>query len=136
MAGCIFCRIAEGGVPAAKLVETDKVISFLDVNPVNPGHALVIARRHAVSLLDLTDAELQEIILIAKRVARAARAATGSSAFNVLQNDGRHAGQVVEHVHFHVIPRRAGDGFAFGWRQLSYKEGEMGALQQAMRDLL
>ncbi len=136
MAECIFCRIADGGVPAAKLIETDSVTSFMDLNPVNPGHSLVIPRRHATSLLELTDEELRDIILTVGRVAAAVRDATNSSAFNVLQNDGRAAGQVVQHVHVHVIPRRAGDGFAFGWRQLSYKEGEMNALHRAIKELL
>ncbi len=136
MAECIFCRIADGSVPAAKLIETDRVTSFMDLNPVNPGHSLVIPRRHATSLLELTDEELSDIILTARRVAAAARDATGSPAFNILQNDGRAAGQVIQHVHVHVIPRHSGDGFAFGWRQLSYKEGEMGALHRTIRELL
>jgi histidine triad (HIT) family protein len=136
MEACVFCRVVAGSIPAAKLVETDSVTSFLDINPVNPGHALVVPKRHVTSFLDLTDEELQAAILVARRVAAAVRGATASSAFNLLQNDGRAAGQVVEHVHFHVIPRHYGDGFAFGWRQLSYKEGELSALQQAVRERL
>jgi histidine triad (HIT) family protein len=136
MAGCVFCKIVAGEIPAAKLVEAESVTSFLDVNPVNLGHALIVPKRHLMSLLDLTDEELQAAILVARRVAAAVRGATGSSAFNILQNDGRAAGQVVEHVHFHVIPRHHSDGFAFGWRQLSYKEGELSALLQAIKKRL
>lgn len=136
MAECIFCQIIAGDIPAAKLIETDKVISFLDINPVNPGHALVVPKRHVSSFLDLDQKELHVLIFIAKRVAAAVTEATGSPAFNILQNNGAVAGQIIDHAHMHVIPRSPDDGFSFGWRQLSYKEGELEALQQAIRDKL
>lgn len=136
MADCVFCKIINGQIPAATLVETDRVVSFLDVNPVNPGHALVVPRRHVESLLDMTQDELQAVASTARRVAAAVVEATGSPAFNILQNEGAAAGQVVGHVHVHVIPRRADDGFAFGWRQLGYEAGQMDALRQAVRALL
>ena len=133
MPDCIFCKIVAGEIPAAELIRTDKVISFLDISPVNPGHALVVPRRHVTSFLDLGQDELHQAVFVAKRVARAVKAATGSPAFNLLQNDGPAAGQVVPHVHIHVIPRSPDDGFGLGWRQLSYAEGELEALQQAIR---
>jgi len=136
MPDCVFCKIINGQIPAATLVETDRVVSFLDVNPVNPGHALVVPRRHVESLLDMTQDELQAVASTARRVAAAVVEATGSPAFNILQNEGAAAGQVVGHVHVHVIPRRADDGFAFGWRQLAYEAGQMDALRQAVRALL
>jgi histidine triad (HIT) family protein len=133
MADCIFCRIIAGRIPAAMLLETDKVVSFLDISPVNPGHALIVPRRHATSLLDLEQDELHVAIFVAQRIAAAVTEQTGSACFNLLQNNGRCAGQVVDHVHFHIIPRSADDGFSFGWRQLRYKEGELKALQEAIR---
>jgi len=136
VAQCVFCRIASHGIPAAMVLETEQAVSFLDINPVNPGHALVVPRRHASSLLELTDEELHTLITMARRVAAAACGATGSRAFNILQNDGEAAGQVVPHAHLHVIPRSPKDGFSFGWRQLPYGEGELAALQQAVRQRL
>lgn len=136
MAECIFCKIIAGEIPAAKLIETDKVISFLDINPVNPGHALVVPRRHVESFLDLQQDELHVCIFVAKRVAAAVTEATGSPAFNILQNTGDAAGQVIGHVHMHVIPRAPGDGFDLGWRQLEYEEGELEELQQKISRLL
>ena len=129
MDDCIFCRIIAGEIPAATLVDTDKVTSFLDINPVNPGHALVVPKRHVASLLDLQQDELHTAIFVAKRLAGAIAEATGSPAFNILQNDGEPAGQIVPHVHFHVIPRRADDGFEFGWRGLGYGDGELDAMR-------
>jgi len=133
MTDCVFCKIVAGQIPAAKLIETDKIISFLDINPVNPGHALVVPKRHATSLLGLHQDELHVAIFVAKRVAAAIVEATGSTGFNLLQNNGECAGQLVEHVHFHIIPRSPDDGFSFGWRQLQYQEGELEALQDAVR---
>ncbi len=136
MAECIFCKIIAGEIPAAKLIETDKVISFLDINPVNPGHALVVPKRHVKSFLDLQQDELHVAIFVAKRVAGAATEATGSPAFNILQNDGEAAGQLIDHAHMHVIPRSPDDGFELGWRQLEYGEGELEALQGRISRLL
>ncbi|MGD2174918.1 MAG: HIT family protein [Candidatus Brocadiaceae bacterium] len=136
MADCVFCRIVAGEIPAAKLIETDKVISFLDINPVNPGHALVVPKRHVASFLDLQQDELHTTIFIAKRVAGAVTEATQSPAFNILQNTGEAAGQKIDHVHLHVIPRKPDDGFSLGWRQLEYEEGELEALQESIEQML
>ena len=136
MDDCVFCKIISGQIPAAMLVETDKVVSFLDINPVNPGHALVISRRHVRSLIDMDEAEQNEMISVARRVAAALVEATGWPDFNILHNAGRSAGQVIDHAHTHVIPRKSGDGFAFGWRQLRYKQGELEALQAEIKKRL
>ncbi len=132
MGECIFCKIIAGEIPAARLIETDKVVSFLDINPVNPGHALIVPKRHVTSFLDLHQNELHVLMFIARRVAAAVAEATESPAFNILQNNGRAAGQIIDHVHIHVIPRRPDDGFSLGWRQLSYGEGELEPLRKAI----
>jgi len=133
MSECVFCRIISGDIPAAVLMQTDKIISFLDINPVNRGHALIMPKRHVASLLELGDDELQAAIVAARRVAAAVCKGTNSPAFNILENDGEPAGQLIDHAHFHVIPRRLDDGFSFGWRRLSYKEGELKALQEDIK---
>ena len=133
---CIFCRIVAGQVPAATLIETDKVMSFMDVAPVNPGHSLVVPKRHVESLADLTQEELHVCIFAVQRVARVVLQATGAPGFNVLQNNHRCSGQVVPHVHFHIIPRRPDDGFKFAWRQGRYAKGEMQELQRKILGLL
>ncbi len=127
---CIFCRIAKGDIPCAALLESERVISFLDINPVNHGHALVVPKLHVENLLDADPSDLQECILTVQKVAGACVSATGAEGFNVLQNNGGCAGQIVPHLHFHVIPRRTDDGFRFGWRQGSYGEGEMEILRR------
>ena len=133
MEGCIFCRIIAGEVPAATLLETEKVVAFLDVSPVNRGHALVVPRRHVENLWELSQDELYSSIFASQRVGRAVMEVTESPGLNLLQNNHECAGQIVRHVHFHLIPRRPDDGFSLGWRQLSYQEGKMEELRQRIR---
>ena len=130
MAGCVFCKIVAGEIPAAALLETDNVVAFLDISPVNPGHALVVPKRHVQNFWELSRDELHSCILAAQRVGRAAMEATQSPGLNLLQNNHECAGQIVQHVHFHLIPRRPDDGFSLGWRQLGYQEGQMEELRQ------
>jgi len=130
MADCIFCKIARGEIPCAKLYEDDHVVSFLDIQPINPGHALVIPKRHYSTLFEIPDEELAACIGAAKKVAAAVHKAVGAAGLNLLQNNFRAAGQLVEHAHFHIIPRQARDGFLTTWPGGAYAAGEMEKLQQ------
>lgn len=112
MAACIFCRIIKGEIPSFKLFESDKVFAFLDIQPLSRGHALVIPKYHGAKLTDIPDEDLTEILPVAKKIA----AATGAADFNILQNNGRIAHQVVDHVHFHMIPKpNEPEGLGIGW---------------------
>lgn len=104
---CIFCKIAAGQIPCHKLYEDERVLAFLDLGPLSAGHALVIPKHHAKELGDLPDADAAAAGAILPRLARAIAQATGHKACNVLQNNGEPAGQVVMHVHFHIIPKPA-----------------------------
>ncbi|KAL4920283.1 HIT-like domain-containing protein [Aspergillus aurantiobrunneus] len=109
---CIFCRIIKGEIPSFKLFESDKVFAFLDIQPLSRGHALVIPKFHGAKLTDIPDDSLTEILPVAKKIALA----TGAGDFNVLQNNGRIAHQVVDHVHFHMIPKpNEQEGLGIGW---------------------
>ncbi len=129
MENCVFCKIARGDLPCASLKESKRIICFLDIHPVNKGHALVVPKSHVQNLLDADPEDLKEAVMTVQEVARACMKATGAEGFNVLQNNGRCAGQVVGHVHFHVIPRSPEDGFALGWRQGKYEGDEMETLR-------
>lgn len=98
---CIFCKIIEGSIPCHKVYESDLSLAFLDIAPVSEGHTQVIPKYHAVTLHDLPDEYLRDILPIAKKVALA----TGVKDFNILQNNGKIAFQHVDHVHFHVVPK-------------------------------
>ena len=117
-ANCIFCKIIAGDIPCHKLYEDGRVLAFLDVGPVSRGHTLVIPKHHAVTLDQLPDEDAQAIGAVLPRLAKAVCAATGVNDYNLLQNNGKPAGQVVMHVHFHLIPKPADNpdlGLGIGW---------------------
>ena len=110
---CIFCKIVAGQAPCVKVFENDHVLSFMDIYPAAEGHALVVLKRHASTAAEATDRELQEAVVAAKEIGKAVIRATNSPGFNILQSNDQVAGQVIPHVHFHVIPRKANDGLNF-----------------------
>jgi len=112
---CLFCKIAAGSVPSARIAESPQALAFLDVGPIATGHALVIPRDHYEALMDMPEDRLAAVYCLAARVAAALTRALGADGVNVLQNNGRCAGQVVRHVHVHVIPRSEGDGIDWPW---------------------
>ncbi len=111
-ADCVFCAIVEGQAPVSTLYRDDAVIAFMDIQPVNPGHVLVVPVKHVVSLVDVDEGTAGRMLALAQRMG-AALAASGvrCDGFNLFLADGEVAGQEVFHVHLHVIPRYAGDGF-------------------------
>ncbi|KAF2665071.1 HIT-like protein [Microthyrium microscopicum] len=112
---CIFCRIIKGELPSFKIFESDKTLAFLDINPLSHGHTLIIPKHHGVSLTDIPDDSLTEVLSVAKKVALAVKAEN----WNLLQNNGRLAHQEVDHVHFHVIPKpNEKEGLGVGWPQM------------------
>lgn len=110
--GCVFCEIASGRLPAAKLYEDEHCLAFLDIRPIFRGHALVIPRRHSVGMAEAAPAALSSMMRAVQRLGPAVVKAVRAEAFNLFQADGEAAGQTVFHLHFHVLPRRKGDGFA------------------------
>lgn len=123
MEDCIFCSIIKGDIPASKVYEDDEVLAFLDVAPVNPGHTLVIPKKHYPTLIDTPDNELTNLTKKVKRIAKGVMEGVSSEGFNLSVNNGEIAGQEVPHVHFHIMPRFKGDGHTF-WAKTKYKEGE------------
>ena len=117
MAETIFAKILRGEIPCHRVYEDDKVLAFLDVNPLARGHTLVIPKAPAETLDALTDDDAAAIGRVLPRIARAVLAATGARAYNVLQNNGAAAHQAVFHVHFHIIPKwDDGSGLGIGWK--------------------
>lgn len=110
---CIFCAIAEGEIPSFKVYGDELVVAYLDINPFSKGHTLVIPKAHTEGLLDTPDETLAAIIARVKKVASHIKATLPCDGFNIMQNNGEAAGQTVRHVHFHIIPRMAGDPLAF-----------------------
>lgn len=103
--GCIFCGIAAGDIPSHTIAEIDRAIAFMDINPVTPGHALVIPRSHATDLLDVAPDDLAACADLAQDIAHRAKDRLGADGVNLLNCSGQAAFQTVFHFHIHVIPR-------------------------------
>jgi len=125
MEDCIFCKIVDGKIPAEKVYEDDKVISFLDIMPANKGHCLIVPKRHAANLMEMDEDDLISTIKAAKKVARALSLSFGNGSFNIVMNNGKEAGQLVNHAHIHIIPRFKKDRLRLSWSHLKYEENEI-----------
>lgn len=121
---CIFCKIAKGDLPCHRLYEDEEIISFLDISPIAPGHALVLPKKHFSTLEDIDEATLVRLYTAVKKIGGAIKLSLDLPAYNVSQNNGPEAGQVVPHIHVHIIPRKAGDGLR-SWPEGKYQAGEM-----------
>ena len=107
---CIFCEIVAGKLPAFKLYEDDLFIAILDRFPATTGHTLIIPKFHTKDIFGLCEKEAPRIMPLAQRIAAKIKEVLSPEGFNILQNNGRTAGQVVFHYHMHIIPRYEGDG--------------------------
>ncbi|MAG78643.1 HIT family protein [archaeon] len=135
MSDCIFCKIVKEEVPCSKVYEDDLVLAFLDINPVNKGHVLVISKGHYETILDIPDDVLKELILVVKKVSKAVKEGMNVRGFNVTMNNYKEAGQLVPHAHFHIIPRNGDDGLK-AWPSGVYSDGEIDGVLNKIRDKL
>ena len=133
---CIFCRIIKGEIPGTRVYEDDAVLAFLDINPIAPGHTLVIPKGHYETLVDLPDEAGAKILPVLSRVGKAVMAAVKADGFNCLQNNFAAAGQIVFHSHWHVIPRFEGDGLAQWPHQANVDAAAMQKIAEAIRAAL
>lgn len=121
MENCIFCKIIAGEIPAHKVWENEKVLAFLDVNPIAKGHTLVIPKKHFVDVFDIELDYLKEIIAVAQKIAGDIKQNLGATGVNLLNASGKDAQQSVFHFHMHIIPRYENDGLNT-WPNSNYKE--------------
>lgn len=132
LAESVFTQIVAGEIPSWKVYEDEHVFAFLDIGPLASGHTLVVPKECYVRLDEVPDEVAAALGVALKRVGRAVAAASGCEGWNVLQNNGAVAGQVVMHVHFHVIPRGEGDGLGFRWEPGSIRDEDARSMQEAI----
>jgi histidine triad (HIT) family protein len=113
---CVFCKIRDGQIPSFRIYEDSRTLAFMDINPLNPGHCLVLTKAHAATVFDVDALDLQAAVATVKKVAAAVKGAMQADGLNILQANGAAAFQSVPHFHFHVIPRFANDGKGFDWK--------------------
>ena len=110
MVECIFCKIINGEIPSFKVYEDDEVLAFLDINPVAVGHTLVIPKKHCETVFSCEEEDFGRLSSKVAKVAKKIKNALNCDGINILQNNERASGQVIFHVHFHLIPRMEDDG--------------------------
>ena len=130
MSECIFCKILDGSIPSRKIYEDSSVISFLDINPASRGHSLVVPKTHARLIMDLEDEWISKVFVSLKKVSGLISNKLECDGFNLLINQGKDAGQVVDHFHIHVIPRYGGDSLHLPSAVMEMTDGEMDEIQQ------
>jgi len=120
---CSFCEIISGNLPARMVKETEETMAFLDIDPIQKGHVLVIPKRHVHDLTDMTDIEMGQVMSLCQEVMLSLRRAYNPDSITILQNNGEC--MAFPHVHFHVVPRFSGDGFVMIEPEISVSEEEM-----------
>lgn len=132
---CLFCKIGRGEIPSEKIYEDGATFAFLDIHPVNRGHTLVIPKKHSENIFDIDQNDWSEVMKRVHMLAPKVRKAVGAEGVNIGMNNDCAAGQLVFHVHVHIIPRFTNDGHQL-WHGNPYKEGEIEATAEAMRDAI
>lgn len=124
MSDCVFCKIVAGELPSTKLYEDSEILAFMDIGPVVKGHALVIPKKHYDPITGTPPEVLQKIIVVVQKIARAQYEGLKADGVNVTQANGELAGQIVPHIHFHVIPRFRNDAHSWNWKAGKYDSQE------------
>jgi histidine triad (HIT) family protein len=129
MENCVFCKIISGEISCHKVFENEKVFAFLDISPTTYGHTLIVPKKHCVDLLTADIETLTALMAAAQKIGAAAQKSLSCGGFNIIQNNGAAAGQVVGHLHFHIIPRKNDDGLRH-WLGGKYGDGEAAVIAE------
>lgn len=131
----LFLKIIEGKIPSEKVYEDEHTVAFLDINPTNPGHTLVVPREHYENIYDIPDAVLCHMMKTAKKLAPSIKSTMNADGINIIMNNDPVAGQMIFHAHIHIVPRFDGDPFRH-WKGTPYKEGEIEEVGEKIREEL
>jgi len=116
MTDCIFCKISQGEIKAWKVYENEAVFAFLDVNPVNEYHTLVIPKNHYENIFDIPEDELKEVMAVIKKLVTLFNSKLGIRNVQIINSSGSEAQQDVFHIHFHIVPRKLNDNQDIEWK--------------------
>lgn len=131
--GCPFCEIVAGRMDAHVVQENDSAMAFLDVNPVSRGHTLVVPKKHADRITDLDEDSTAAVFNMVRDLSDAAEEALEPEGINILQSNGKAAGQEIHHMHVHVIPRYRSDGLFFSFDATDLEEEEAHEVLESVR---
>ncbi len=135
MKECIFCKIINREVPANIVYEDERVLAFLDINPISRGHTLIVPKKHYTDIYDVTEDYLKEMAVIAKKMSVAMKKGLGADGVNILHASGEAAQQSVFHFHIHLVPRYRGDKLDT-WPKSRYKEKNLDKVAEEIKNAL
>lgn len=130
---CVFCKIISGDIPSYKIFEDERTLAFLDIKPVRPGHILVIPKKHFHNLEEINSEDLTALIQTVKKIGGLLKDKLKVEGYNVITNNDAVAGQVVPHLHFHIIPRAMDDGLPL-WPGCDYQSGEAEQILEKLKN--
>lgn len=130
---CIFCKIISGEIPSSTIYEDDYFKVILDISPASKGHAIIIPKIHVENIFELDEFYASKIFVVATKVAKAMKDELQCDGFNILQNNGKIAGQSVFHFHMHLIPRYKEDNVTIKWCLGEYKGNDLSILASAIK---
>lgn len=131
---CIFCKIAKGEIPSNTIYEDEEFRVILDLGPATRGHALILPKKHADNLYELSDETAASAMKLARRMALLMKEKLHCDGLNLMQNNGEAAGQTVSHFHVHVIPRYEGDGQSINWVKGKPSQEELEAVRKEITE--
>ncbi|MFC1801936.1 HIT family protein [Patescibacteria group bacterium] len=132
---CLFCKIIDGELPSHKIYEDENSFAFLDINPVNRGHILLLPKDHSRNIFDIEDKVFKKLAPVIKKLSIAIKKVVIADGINVHINNEPDAGQVIFHTHIHIIPRFKDDGIKM-WKGKPYKDGEEKEITDKISNLL
>ena len=128
---CIFCKIIAGEIPAVKVLDEELVIAFMDINPSNQGHMLVVPKRHAENIFEIPESDLAATVKAVKICAKAVKEVLNAEGITILQLNGKASDQIIPHFHIHIIPRWENDGLPVSTWEM--KTGDMEEINDIAR---
>jgi len=133
---CLFCKFIRKEIETVTVYENEHVLAFLDINPAGTleGHTLVIPKKHFSDIFEVDEAELCEIIKAVRKIAKVIKKVSGAEGINIIQNNGKTAGQAINHIHFHIIPRITGDGIRLDENRRNTKPLELATVAKAIKE--
>lgn len=133
---CIFCSIIGKEISSTTIYEDEWVKAIMDISPANKGHIILISKQHCENIFELDDEGAGRIFTVAKKIARLLKDELNCDGINILQNNGKAAGQTVFHFHLHIIPRFAEDTVTIDWEHLTYEGDELKELGERLKSKL
>jgi histidine triad (HIT) family protein len=130
---CIFCKIVAGEIPAVTVLDEDRVLAFMDINPASRGHMLVVPKNHAENIFEISEADLSAVMGAVKKCAGAVKEALGAEGITILQLNGTASDQLVPHLHVHIMPRWEKDGMSVSRWEMG--KADIGELQEIARNI-